>query len=916
MHLLPLLMTFFLTFSFCLAADLWVDAQNGDDHQDGLSSTTAIRSLQVAIALATPGTIVHIQPGIYRGSLHPLQSGTAQAPILYQAEQGRGSVKIRGSERLSWTPLTENNIGLPPTVSPQNIIWADLSSWQLTQAPYFIVQLDQQGEPIKRLLPAREPDWQVETEWKHHEFWWAAEGGSMPSTCFPPQDKSPLTCDVPSRSFIQLMDAHDDHSPIGISPGNLTTLGNLTGATLVTLDPVQGEQMFRRTIIDHDVNAGRISLDQKVQRESLTSPEGLGWGNKYYLENHPALLDQPGEYWFDIKSGRLYLWPISSDLQNIEVSRWNTGWELTKLSYITLDGLVVEFFNGPALLIKNNEQQSSYGNIFRNMQLRYAHQGLYVEQSNTPSTRGLVLENSDIAYIDNEGLYLNSRWNNDELENSGWTSPPISNTLIQNNTFHHLAFRPQHDLVTGLEFRFADHLRFENNHVHHIAFSGVNFSGSVIHSDKQRDFLPEEIKTGHLLIKDNLIEKACQLVAVCGGLRFVGTPPHRHVFRDVLLIGNTLRHHYGWSYASSQRHRWEEGEAGFGLHLKYASGIHAYRNLAYGNSSANFFVAQTWRDGDILLYNNLLAHAAYGINLWNPEELNSQAVLNTQVVNNIFVNNAKFALQQTVSPQEDRFTLDYNLYFMNGWNLAKGGLLNTYLTLDQIQTQTPWEVHGLILDPAFVYYNYTVQQQTRNNHWVDFHLTPQSFAIDRGNTLLPPSLSRLLMEFGIQESLLLPDIGPYESLGTSYRFQGLAYPAQQDTQTQFTNLVITSSGKGSKHSPLSSQEDVSLLVYVLPDSRDVGQKVDIKIVAAYTSPQALEPSYFMRHGPSWILWDKQLSTLTSAENQPSLPQQFDIPIYEGSLKEMPGDYTVYVGYMLSNGTLIFNGQNPLQFSIQ
>ena len=38
------------------------------------------------------------------------------------------------------------------------------------------------GEIIARLPLAREPDWEVATEWKHHEFWWSADGGSSSST--------------------------------------------------------------------------------------------------------------------------------------------------------------------------------------------------------------------------------------------------------------------------------------------------------------------------------------------------------------------------------------------------------------------------------------------------------------------------------------------------------------------------------------------------------------------------------------------------------------------------------------------------------------------------------------------------------------------------------------------------------------
>ncbi len=80
-------------------------------------------------------------------------------------------------------------------------------------------------------------------------------------------------------------------------------------------------------------------------------------------------------------------------------------------------------------------------------------------------------------------------------------------------------------MPTAQLFPYADKLRFEGNHVHHVAQNGVQFNKSIIQSPKLYDFDPDEIKTGEILIKDNLFEKACQLTADCGGLKIWGDPP-------------------------------------------------------------------------------------------------------------------------------------------------------------------------------------------------------------------------------------------------------------------------------------------------------------------------------------------------------------------------------------------------------
>src|SRR5512140_752815 len=190
------------------AGDLWVNAQGGNDANNGLSSASAFRTIQAAARIAGPGTTVHILPGVYRETVIPAADGAASAPMTFLAQNGPGTVKVRGSvasSALAWTRLASNTIGLPAGVNPANIYYANLSSWGLKQPPRFLAQLDAQGNVATRLMPAREPDWQIKTEWKTSEFWWLANGGSVVAGC-DPVTNSDHQCDKPSRSFTQLTD--------------------------------------------------------------------------------------------------------------------------------------------------------------------------------------------------------------------------------------------------------------------------------------------------------------------------------------------------------------------------------------------------------------------------------------------------------------------------------------------------------------------------------------------------------------------------------------------------------------------------------------------------------------------------------------------------------------------------------------
>lgn len=765
---------------------LWVDAGAGSDDNTGTTAQDAYKTIQAALDHAYPGVEIRIGPGIYRESLTPRISGTTEEPVTLVSDQGRSTVFIRGSETadsLTWTRLKKNSIGLPDNVDPKNIYVADLSSWNLDEAPRFIVSTDENGRIISRLMPAREPDYMVETSWKFNEFWWSANGGSAVAECDPTKNLN-KDCDLSSRSFLTLTDTQDDKAPAGIEPGNLTKFGNLTGATLVAMDAHHAHYIYRRTIVSSHPKTGQVTVDSDCNNDD---EPGLGWGSKYYIENHPALLDQPGEWWFNKETGELYLWsPSGQDPAqlNLEISRLDTGFDLSNTSYVYLQDLTIELYNQNAYQIANRSKSSAaIGNQITGCRIRYADRGVvlyhYVQGTDSQlAIDGFLLEDSEIAYMDTTGFDSYFGWT-DAPSPDSFTYAGVRGLHIRNNEFHHLGFNSSDRSAVGVRVFYPDNFRFEGNHVHHIAQNGVHLHLSLIVSDKEYNFTPDEIKIGTILVLNNIIEKTCQAASDCGALKIGGSSrPDTHVFKNTLVMGNTFRHVFGWSYVSIMRRLNTLGD-GNGFYLDYASGVHVYRNTAYNNSGAGFKLSCLWRDGDAVFYNNIAANNyLYGVKTTGMDSCDThQGSVNTQFVNNIIVNNGLSGFEILSGDSEfGSLVIDHNLYWNNGWDKGTGGtgadilvfrgLLNnlTLRGVEKIRHNTDWEENGLKDDPGYTAPGTRETGRYRYPTLSFFPAAGQAALLDAGTVDLPSSLIQLLELFGITEQVCGEawDIGRYE----------------------------------------------------------------------------------------------------------------------------------------------------------
>ena len=108
-RLLLILVVGLIAASSATAREYVVDGQaaQASDENPG-SADRPLKTIGKAAALVMPGDCVTVRPGVYRESVHLKRSGTAEAPIVFQAEK-LGPVVVSGADVVTgWTKVEDD----------------------------------------------------------------------------------------------------------------------------------------------------------------------------------------------------------------------------------------------------------------------------------------------------------------------------------------------------------------------------------------------------------------------------------------------------------------------------------------------------------------------------------------------------------------------------------------------------------------------------------------------------------------------------------------------------------------------------------------------------------------------------------------------------------------------------------------
>ncbi|MEZ5672264.1 MAG: hypothetical protein R3E08_07700 [Thiotrichaceae bacterium] len=134
--------------------------------------------------------------------------------------------------------------------------------------------------------------------------------------------------------------------------------------------------------------------------------------------------------------------------------------------------------------------------------------------------------------------------------------------------------------------------------------------------------------------------------------------------------------------------------------------------------------------------------------------------------------------------------------------------------------------------------------------------------------------------------------------------------------SQFTSRIITDNGEQANKTVLSRQEakSLKLAMAIQLDAKHVNREGEVLVVGVHTDETGQQQRY-MKTAQGWKLWDGQVDNLQSVQSFKKLPARIDLSVFAGDWGDSSGQFEIYTGYRLKDGTMVYNGKQAMSFSV-
>ncbi|WP_442483251.1 carbohydrate-binding protein [Aeoliella sp. SH292] len=266
-----------------LLSTFYVDGIGGSDLQTTGSLVSPFATIQRAVTFAQPGDTVSIREGVYREQVELLRSGTAEAPITFEAYNGE-EVLVTTTELLSGWTLHAGNVyktTFGNAGKDRNWLTLFVDGELMSEAHW-----SDQGGNVNEL---------------NKDEWAKTEGDSLTT--------------IRDNSLIGLPNDYWDGAFVHVQTANW--------------------QLETKRIASFDGSTGTIT----VASPFFYNPDPGTW---YLIYDSLNALDAPGEWYYDAEADALYLYAPEGgdpDGYSVEAKVRDEGFDLNGHDYIQIKGI-------------------------------------------------------------------------------------------------------------------------------------------------------------------------------------------------------------------------------------------------------------------------------------------------------------------------------------------------------------------------------------------------------------------------------------------------------------------------------------------------------------------------------------------------------------------------------------------------
>ena len=314
-------------------------------------------------------------------------------------------------------------------------------------------------------------------------------------------------------------------------------------------------------------NGNTLSLNNGSSNYELAD----GWG--FFIQNHPATLDQPGEWYYNPASKTIQLYDPQSDpnTQLVTATAFNAGVTLNTSSSVTVRNVQVTQTITTGLYANGGSNLSFTGNDITNSGLN----GVYIAGSGST----VLAENNLIEDVNNIGF---------EIEG-------YQNVTVRGNTVRRAGLVPGRGQsgdggYTGVQTLSTANTLIENNVIDQVGYVGISFTtNTTVRTNQVANFCQVKSDGGGIYIsngtRSNITNVHILSNIVSNGIGTPeGAPPIAHIGANGIFIDDCTQN-------VEVANNTTFGNRGIGIFLRGASTITLTGNTSFNNNEEQLLLA-------------------------------------------------------------------------------------------------------------------------------------------------------------------------------------------------------------------------------------------------------------------------------------------------------------------------------------